>query len=768
MGASLMLRVPETITAPSTLLIAFEAPTFAVNLETVTAVELRVLRRDGTADIWECDIVSATPREMLVEYAFTGGDEISGTGMYRLSPILTVPGGNVPAESLSLFVGPCLPQLEATSWIVGAVNVPSLGPSRGEWVALSEAESPYAAIAVAPWLALDLSDGDISVSLWSGTDGDSVVLTDYLNEAGSGGDLILTAIGGQLLPVGDGTYAEEVTYDTPGFSLCLKLMGDQWLPWAGGSGATSSETSLDTTNSSLAQTANEIDTTDATPTTLGDTFPLPTDSLITVDVQVACFRGDATGGRIFNERRHFLNTADVIVATDQEAVTGPADIAAAGGTAPESSVAITYTGTTGRVDGTGVDGEPMRWRLDRQSVRVTAIDASPAGLNLISIDPATGPTETATAVTAIGTGFVTGCTFTVGGVAATGVNFISSTEVEFTTPATLVDGEYDVVITNPDDETDTLVDGWASSDAVVPTVSAILQNLGPIEGGGSHTITGTEFTGATGVTIGGVACTSVVVVNSTTITCVGPAHVAATGQSVLVTTPAGTNVANSLFEFWSPAELVLGGFWDKEIAPYVLGSWPGIASAGGSSGRNLVNSGGFRPTVASGEPDFDGTDDHLTNATAMSNYITASAGGVIVIFDADTADAPTASYTDPQLFGDQATYMGMYYNTSGVGFYLLDAGRTEVQKTAAVGVRHVAMARWDGVNIGLTVGAALEVTAPCGPMLSVSGTVIVGQSYDFTAQYDGRIRTIIVMPSKPSDATYTKVLKWARACRGVL
>jgi hypothetical protein len=52
------------------------------------------------------------------------------------------------------------------------------------------------------------------------------------------------------------------------------------------------------------------------------------------------------------------------------------------------------------------------------------------------------------------------------------------------------------------------------------------------------TITGYGFTGATAVNIGG-ACTSVVVVNDSTITCVTPAASVAGVASVVVTTPAG-------------------------------------------------------------------------------------------------------------------------------------------------------------------------------------------------------------------------------------
>lgn len=79
-----------------------------------------------------------------------------------------------------------------------------------------------------------------------------------------------------------------------------------------------------------------------------------------------------------------------------------------------------------------------------------------------------------------------------------------------------------------------------------PTVTAASPNIGSTQGGTNITLTGTDFTGTTGVTIGGVAATNVVVVSATSITLTTPAGSAGVG-SVLVTNSSGTNGANSLF-----------------------------------------------------------------------------------------------------------------------------------------------------------------------------------------------------------------------------
>ena len=85
-------------------------------------------------------------------------------------------------------------------------------------------------------------------------------------------------------------------------------------------------------------------------------------------------------------------------------------------------------------------------------------------------------------------------------------------------------------------------------DLPAPTVTSISPASGPASGGTSVTITGTGFTGATSVTIGGSAATFSVV-NDTTITATTPGETAGASASVIVTTPDGSNAANSLFQY---------------------------------------------------------------------------------------------------------------------------------------------------------------------------------------------------------------------------
>ena len=101
---------------------------------------------------------------------------------------------------------------------------------------------------------------------------------------------------------------------------------------------------------------------------------------------------------------------------------------------------------------------------------------------------------------------------------------VNSTTITATTAAHAA-GAVSVVVTNSDNQSGTLTNGYSYGNPA-PTVSSIAPDLGPAGGGTGVTITGTGLrTGAT-VKLGGTAATGVTVVNSTTITATTAAHAA--------------------------------------------------------------------------------------------------------------------------------------------------------------------------------------------------------------------------------------------------
>jgi hypothetical protein len=120
------------------------------------------------------------------------------------------------------------------------------------------------------------------------------------------------------------------------------------------------------------------------------------------------------------------------------------------------------------------------------------------------VTPSSGPTAGGTKITITGTGFVTGATVTIGGIAATVVTVVNTTSITATTPAGTA-GAQSVIVTTPGGP-GTLTNGFTYE--VTPTVTNISPNSGPVAGGTAVTITGTGFASGATVTIGGNAATA--------------------------------------------------------------------------------------------------------------------------------------------------------------------------------------------------------------------------------------------------------------------
>jgi hypothetical protein len=81
-----------------------------------------------------------------------------------------------------------------------------------------------------------------------------------------------------------------------------------------------------------------------------------------------------------------------------------------------------------------------------------------------------------------------------------------------------------------------------------PTVLSVSPNKGVTAITGKVvTITGTNFTNVSAVTVGGIACATYTVTNSTTISCTLPSFSTSGTKSILVTASGGTNTANTLY-----------------------------------------------------------------------------------------------------------------------------------------------------------------------------------------------------------------------------
>jgi hypothetical protein len=146
-------------------------------------------------------------------------------------------------------------------------------------------------------------------------------------------------------------------------------------------------------------------------------------------------------------------------------------------------------------------------------------------ISITDLDPNFGPTAGGTLVDIFGTCFLGATGVTFGGLAGTSFAVIDNTHIQVVTPAHAA-GAVDVIVQGSIacGGSASFPNGFTYVPAGVPTITGIVPDNGPESGGTAVTITGTGFTGATGVTFGGVAGASVVVVNDTTITVTTPPH----------------------------------------------------------------------------------------------------------------------------------------------------------------------------------------------------------------------------------------------------
>lgn len=160
-----------------------------------------------------------------------------------------------------------------------------------------------------------------------------------------------------------------------------------------------------------------------------------------------------------------------------------------------------------------------------------------------TISPDVGKLAGGDRITITGTNFTDPITVTIGGKPATGVQLTNDTTVSVLTPSGTA-GAADVVVST-EGGTATVSDGFTYMPQ--PVVDSIAPATGPEAGGTAVTITGQNFTGATGATIGGAALTDFTVVSATSITGKTPAG---TGTApVTVTSPGGSGTKSDAFTY---------------------------------------------------------------------------------------------------------------------------------------------------------------------------------------------------------------------------
>jgi alpha-tubulin suppressor-like RCC1 family protein len=163
---------------------------------------------------------------------------------------------------------------------------------------------------------------------------------------------------------------------------------------------------------------------------------------------------------------------------------------------------------------------------------------------ITAVSPQLGPTSGGNTVTLSGDNFTGATAVTFGTVPATSFTVTSATTATAVVPAGA--GTVDVSVTTPSGTSSPLAADRYTYEKP-PTVTKLSAKAGPVAGGTSVTITGTEFTGATTVSFGRESA-SFTVTSSTSITAVAPAQAAGI-VDITVTTPGGTSAISTKDHF---------------------------------------------------------------------------------------------------------------------------------------------------------------------------------------------------------------------------
>ncbi|MGE3856576.1 MAG: beta strand repeat-containing protein [Dehalococcoidia bacterium] len=250
-----------------------------------------------------------------------------------------------------------------------------------------------------------------------------------------------------------------------------------------------------------------------------------------------------------------------------------------GGTAATSVTVVNATTITATTPATSTSGAA--------TIAVTNPDSQSGSLasgytynplaapTVTAVSPATGPAAGGTSITVTGTGFVSGASVSIGGVAASSVVVVTSTSITAITPQRPA-GVVPVTVTNSDGQSGSLLAAFTAAANTAPAVSSVSPNTGTTSGGTSISVTGTGFLPGAVVVIGGSPATGVTVINSTTITATTPAH-AAGAVAVTVTNYDGLSGTNAT-----------GYTYKANAAPIVSAIAPATGPLGGGTSVTIT------------------------------------------------------------------------------------------------------------------------------------------------------------------------------------
>ncbi len=242
----------------------------------------------------------------------------------------------------------------------------------------------------------------------------------------------------------------------------------------------------------------------------------------------------------------------------------------------------------------------------------------------------------------------------------------------------------------------------------IPVITSISPAAGPIVGGTLVTITGANFTGATSVTFGGFACTSLNVVLSTQITCVTPAHLGGTVE-VIVTTLIGSNTTVGTQNDYTYTGGPTVTFVSPNTGPATGNTIVTITGSGFTSSGMTVKFGTVTAVFT-----------YIDTTTIVAVAPAQSAGTVNIVVTTPGGTSPNTAADDYTYTGSSAPVVTSVSPASGpVGTSIVITG------TGFTGATSVTVG---GVSAAFTVNSSTQITAtvPAGTPAGVVDVRVTG------------------------------------------
>lgn len=172
-----------------------------------------------------------------------------------------------------------------------------------------------------------------------------------------------------------------------------------------------------------------------------------------------------------------------------------------------------------------------------------------------------------------------------------------------------------------------------------------------------------------------------------------------------------------------------------------------------------------------GQPalDFDGTNDYLESAVAVSSLMTTLAGVVLTVFRAEVINTNTgAAYNDDALWADDNSFVGTHLRSSGpdIQAYNWDGNEDKAIVTMATATDYVHVWRHLSSVLYNYLNTSTPVTVSSSTNSSLAGKLRIGRQYS-TAYYDGRIAELQTWDVGLADAEITAIGTAAAAVYGI-